>query len=91
MEMLIDYPILLTQNKIIENSRNGKNTSPSQSVKSNCMSIVRKNWKTKEFQIKLPKSYWLFGEAVRKYNMLHTSRDGLIFVVKDRLIHLNRL
>jgi hypothetical protein len=50
-----------------------------------------KIWKTKEFQIKLPKSYWLLGEAVRKNNMLHTSRDGLIFVVKDRLIHLNRL
>ena len=23
-------------------------------------------WKTKEFQIKLSKSYWLLGEAVRK-------------------------
>ena len=45
MGILIDYPICLThtQQKINENSRNGKNTSSSQSVKSNCMSIVRTN------------------------------------------------
>ena len=35
--------IFNTQKQFIENSRNGKNTSSSQSVKSNCMSIVRQN------------------------------------------------
>jgi hypothetical protein len=35
-----------------------------------------KIWKTKEFQIKLPKSYWLLGEAVRKIiNSFHKSDD----------------
>jgi hypothetical protein len=57
MEMLIDYPIRLThtQQKLNENSRNGKNTSSSQSVKSNCMSIVRKNFENEGISDKASK------------------------------------
>ena len=44
-----------TQKKFIENSRNGKNTSSSQSVKSNCMSIVRINFENEGISDKASK------------------------------------
>jgi hypothetical protein len=88
--MLLDYPIRFThtQHTIIENSRNGEKIHPLY-IQLNLIAcrLSGQIWKTKEFQIKLPKSYWLLGEAVRKNNILHTPSDGFIVVVKDRLIH----
>jgi hypothetical protein len=92
MEMLIDYPVLLTHRKNLLRIPGMEKIHPLHSqLNLIACRLSDKIWKTKEFQIKLPKSYCLLGEAVRKNNMLHTSRNGLIFIVKDILIHLNRL
>ena len=92
MEMLIDYLIFLTHRNNLLRIPGMEKIHPLHSqLNLIACRLSGKIWKTKEFQIKLPKSYWLLGEAVRKNNMLHTPRDGFSFVVKDRLIHLNRL
>jgi hypothetical protein len=67
MEMLIDYPVLLTHRKNLLRIPGMEKIHPLHSqLNLIACQLSGKIWKTKEFQIKLPKSYWLLGEAVRK-------------------------
>jgi hypothetical protein len=67
MEMLIDYPVLLTHRTNLLRIPGMEKIHPLHSqLNLIACQLSGKIWKTKEFQIKLPKSYWLLGEAVRK-------------------------
>jgi hypothetical protein len=94
MEMLIDYPIRLTHthSKKLMRIPGMEKIHPLHShLNLIACRLSGQILKTKEFQIKLPKSYWLLGEAVRKKQYATYTKRWLYFCSLTKTVFKFRL
>lgn len=92
LDMLIDIPRLIPQRKRLLTIPGTEKIHPLYNqIRLLACRLSGKIWKIREFQKRLPESYWHLGEILLKNNMLHMSSDGLVSVVRNRLIQFYRL